>query len=472
LHNFVSEKAQVNFKSTGLDLLIADTYHQAFIVLTALTQAVPAGAVVALVGMLILLFSSALVSASEIAYFSLSPMHLSKIRLSKSKKNLIILHHLGKPKELLATILIANNFINLAIIVISTYVTSRLFDLTHYPVLTFILQVIVVTVLILLFGEVMPKIYATQYPLKVAHIMAQPLLVLRRLLYPLSLILVRSTSVIDKRLLKPGHNISRSDLSEAINITTDETTPEEEKKILKSIVRFGDMEVREIMKSRMDITAAEAKTSFTELLNTIVNSGYSRIPVYSESFDNILGILYVKDLIPHFGNDDRFNWISLLRPAFFIPENKMISNLLNEFQDRKIHMAVVVDEYGGTSGLVTLEDVIEEIVGEITDEFDVATGEINYTKISDDQYIFEGKILINDLCKILEIDDAIFDDIKGESDTLAGLILELEGKIPEKAASIMYRNFVFKIEAADRRRIHKIRVTITHEAKEKEEDHS
>jgi len=436
--------------------------------LTVVNKTVPAGAFIALAGMLLLLCCSAFVSASEIAYFSLSPVHLSKIRLSKSRKNLLILHHLGQPKELLATILIANNFINLAIIVISAYVTSRLFDLTHFPILTFILQVVVVTALILLFGEVMPKIYSTQYPLRVAYVMAQPLRILTKLFYPLSIVLVRSTTVIDKRMSKTGHSITRGDLSEAINITTDETTPEEEKKILKSIVRFGDMEVSEIMKARIDITAVEATTKFTELLATIVSSGYSRIPVYSESLDNILGILYVKDLLPHLDNDDLFKWISLLRSAFFIPENKMISNLLKEFQEKKIHMAIVVDEYGGTSGLVTLEDVIEEIVGEITDEFDVETGEVDYTRISDDQYIFEGKTSINDFCKILEIDDDIFDEVKGESDTLAGLILELEGKIPEKATSITFRNFIFKIESSDRRRIQKIRVTITHETEEKE----
>ncbi|MCX6234937.1 MAG: gliding motility-associated protein GldE [Bacteroidetes bacterium] len=436
--------------------------------LAGIAKVFSTGIIVALLVIIILLFFSAMISASEIAYFSMSPPHLSKIRSSRNKKDTVILHLLGQPKYLLATILIANNFINLGVIVLSTYITTELFDLMVYPVLTFITQVVIVTIIILLFGEVMPKIYATQYPLKVANLMAGPLHIMVNLLFPLSTLLVRSTSIIDKRMTKRGHDISRDDLSEAINITSSEATPEEEKRILKSIVRFGDMQVSEVMKPRMDITAVDAKTTFPELLHIIIRSGYSRIPVYEDAIDNILGILYVKDLIPHLDKQEHYQWFSLLRPAFFIPENKKIDTLLQEFRDKKIHMAVVVDEYGGTSGLVTLEDIIEEIVGEISDEFDEESDVISYTKLDDHNYIFEGKTSINDFCKILDINDDIFDEVKGESDTLAGLILELMGKIPEKSDNIFFRNFVFRIESADRRRINKIRVTLNDETKENE----
>jgi gliding motility-associated protein GldE len=451
-----------------LEFLVALPSLFSVCLLAGMTKVFSAGIIVALLIIFILLFFSAMISASEIAYFSMSPPHLSKIRSSRNKKDTMILHLLGQPKYLLATILITNNFINLGVIVLSTYITTELFDLIVYPVLTFITQVVIVTIIILLFGEVMPKIYATQYPLKVANLMAGPLHIMVILLYPLSNLLVRSTSIIDKRMTKRGHDISRDDLSEAINITSNKATPEEEKRILKSIVRFGDMQVSEVMKPRMDIIAVDAKTTFSDLLQIIIQSGYSRIPVYEDAIDNILGILYVKDLIPHLDKQAQFQWLSLLRPAFFIPENKQIDTLLQEFRDKKIHMAVVVDEYGGTSGLVTLEDVIEEIVGEISDEFDAESDIINYSKLDDHNYIFEGKTSINDFCKILDINDEIFDEVKGESDTLAGLILELMGKIPEKSDNILFRNFVFRIESADRRRINKIRVTLNEETKENE----
>jgi gliding motility-associated protein GldE len=449
-----------------LEIPVADLFFLAVCLLSGIFRSISAGVIIALLSMIVLLLCSAMFSASEIAFFSLSPPQLSKVRTSKSKTSQMILHHLGRPKYLLATILIANNFVNLGVVVISTFITGELVDLAVYPVLTFIVQVVIVTILILLFGEIMPKIYAAQYPLKVAYIMAEPLRLAIKLLYPLSVILVRSTSVIDRRITKKGHTISKSDLSEAIDITSNETTPEEEKKILKGIVRFGDMDVSEIMKSRMHITAAEAKTLFPELMQIIIRSGYSRIPVYEENYDSIIGILYVKDLIPHLDKNEQFNWLVLLRPAFFVPETKMIDDLLQEFRDKKIHMAIVVDEYGGTAGLVTLEDIIEEIVGEISDEFDEEADEISFTKLDERNYIFEGKTSINDFCKVLEIDDVIFDEVKGESDTLAGLILELVGKIPEKAESIVYRNFIFKIESADPRRINKIRVIIKNETEE------
>jgi len=413
--------------------------------------------------MIALLFCSALISGSEIAYFSLNPSQLDEIKTDPTGKNKLIIKHLGTPKYLLATILISNNFVNVAIVILSTYITAGLFNLESFPVLAFVIQVVVVTALILLFGEVLPKIFATQQPVRFAAVMAKPIRFLIRFFWPLSTLLVKSTSFIDKRISKKGHNISRSDLSEAIEITTDEATMEEEKKILKGIVKFGDIEVKEIMKSRVDVTAIDSKTGFHDLLKIIVDSGYSRIPVFEESFDRVLGILYVKDLLPHLGKKEAFNLSTLIRPAFFVPENKRINDLLEEFQEKKIHLAIIVDEYGGTSGIVTLEDIIEEIVGEIIDEYDTEIDEQTYKKLDNNNYVFEGKTTLNDFCKIVEIDDEIFDEVKGESDTLAGLILELVGKIPEKAESVEFGNFIFKVEAADSRRIMKVKVTIKDE---------
>ncbi len=416
-----------------------------------------------LIGLIVitgLLFLSAMVSGSEVAFFSLNPNHLQNLRINKSRRNQLILRLLEKPKRLLATILIANNFINVAIVIIAAYVSAELFDFSKFIVLGFIIEVIVVTSIILLAGEIMPKMYASQHADKFAGFMSKPMTLLIRLFYPLSSILVKSTNMIDRRLSKKGHNISMSELSDAIELTVDDSTREEEKKILKGIVKFGDIDVKEIMKSRVDVVALDINTPFRELLNIILESGYSRLPVYEDSFDKIAGILYIKDLLPHLSKSNDFSWQPLLRPAFFVPENKGINDLLKEFQEKKIHLAIVVDEYGGTSGIITLEDIIEEIVGEINDEFDNQTDEIVYSKLDDNNYIFEGKTSLNDFCKILELDDRIFEDVKGDSDTLAGLILEMEGKIPERNEEIKYRNFLFNIESVDKRRIKRIKVSI------------
>ncbi|MCK4677033.1 MAG: gliding motility-associated protein GldE [Bacteroidales bacterium] len=407
-----------------------------------------------------LLMCSALIAGSEIAFFSLSPLQTEEIKTISSKKNKLITSLLENPKYLLATILISNNFVIVSIVILSTYLTSELFDLHAHPVVTFISQVIIVTTLILLFGEILPKIYATQYPVRFANIMARPLLILKKLCFPLSLFLVRSTSLIDKRISKKGTGISRSDLSKAVDFTSDESTPEEEKNILKGIAKFGATEVREIMKSRVDVTAVDSKTKFPELIEIINDSGYSRIPVFEESFDNILGILYVKDLLPHLGKPTDFQWLFLIRPAIFVPEIKRINDLLKEFKVKKIHLAIVVDEYGGTSGIITLEDILEEIVGEISDEFDTESDMIIYKKLDDNNYLFEGKTLINDFCKILKIDDEIFDEVKGESESLAGLILEIVGRMPEKNEQVSFKEYRFKIISADKRRIKQIKLTI------------
>ncbi len=403
---------------------------------------------------------SALISGSEIAFFSLSPLQTEEIKTVNNKKNQLIIFLLESPKYLLATILISNNFVNVSIVILSTYLTSELFDLHTYTVVTFISQVIVVTALILLFGEILPKMYATQYPVRLANIMARPLMILKKFFFPLSLILVRSTFLIDNRLSKKGTGISRSDLSKAVDLTSDERTPDEERNILKGIAKFGATEVKEIMKPRVDVTAVDSKTKFPELIEIINDSGYSRIPVFDESFDNILGILYVKDLLPHLGNPTNFQWLSLIRPAIFVPEIKRINDLLKEFKVKKIHLAIVVDEYGGTSGIITLEDILEEIVGEISDEFDTESDKVIYKKLDDNNYLFEGKTLINDFCKILKIDDEIFDEVKGESESLAGLILEIVGRMPEKNEQVSFKEYKFKIISADRRRIKQIKLTI------------
>ncbi len=445
----------------------AGIFYNAFIViLDAFVQPFSITILVSLVVLLVLLFFSAMVSGSEIGFFSLGPQHLEKLKQSTSGRGKLILKLLERPKRLLATILIANNFVNVAIVILSTFIASQWFNLSSFPVLAFIVQVVVITALILLLGEILPKMYASVYPVRFSKSMAGVLNVFIKMFYPLSSILVRSTSFLDNRVARKSHVLSRSELSDAIELTAGESTPKEGKKILQGIVKFGDIEVKEIMHSRVDVVALDIEATYTEVMRLIVESGFSRIPVYKESFDNIQGILYVKDLLPHLEKSKQYKWQELLRDAFFVPENKKINDLLQEFQEKKIHLAIVVDEYGGTSGIITLEDVIEEIVGEITDESDSATEEFIFEKIDDVTYIFEGKTTINDFCKIIDVNDDIFDEIKGDSDSLAGLILELEGKIPEKGKETRCRNYIFKIAEVDLKRIKRVMVTITEELDE------
>lgn len=434
------------------------------IILNIYTGPFSPGIIAGIIIMILLLVLSAAISGSEIAFFSLGPAELNDLRNDHSKSGQLVLHLLERPKRLLATILIGNNFVNVAIVIISSFIMAGLFDFSASPLLGFLIQVVIVTALILLFGEIMPKIYASQNAIRTAHLMARPMFVLRKVFYPLSSVLVKSTAIIDKRIAHKGHDISIDDLSEALELTTsDNSTPEEERKILKGIVKFGDIAVKEIMRPRIDVTAVEENIPFSSLMETILDSGYSRIPVYHESFDNVTGILYIKDILPHLGREVEFPWQQLQRTAFFVPENKRINDLLQEFQTKKIHMAVVVDEYGGTSGIVTLEDILEEIVGEINDEFDSETDIPHFTKIDENNYIFEGKTLLNDFCKVLGIEDRIFEDAKGESDTLAGLMLELAGKIPETNEKFQFEKFVFQAETVDKRRIKRIRVSIDNE---------
>ncbi|MBW6460587.1 MAG: gliding motility-associated protein GldE [Bacteroidales bacterium] len=428
------------------------------------------GVITGILVIILLLAASALVSGAEVAFFSLGPNQLHELRLREEKHDLAVLHLVGTPKRLLATILISNNFINVAIIVISTFVTNRLFDFAKQPYwLVFLIQVVVITALILLMGEVLPKVYATRRNIELARFMSGPMQILIKVFYPLSSPLMRSTNLIERKISRKMYNVSMSELSDAIELTSGENTPAEEKKILQGIVKFGDIEVKEIMKSRVDVTAIEITTSFRELLQLIIEAGYSRVPVYEDSFDHVKGILYIKDMLPFLDKDDNFEWTSLLRDAFFVPENKKINDLLQEFQEKKIHMAVVVDEYGGTSGIVTLEDIIEEIVGEISDEHDEPVGDVDYTRLDDRNFLFEGKTSLNDLCKILGINDDIFDGVKGDADSLAGLILELLEKMPDIDEKVSFEQFTFTVKAVDKRRIKRVLVTIA-ETPEEEED--
>lgn len=392
------------------------------------------------------------------AFFSLKPDEIEKLKTQATRSSNTAIELLQKPKKLLATILIANNMVNIAIVIISAILISKLFNFGDKAWLEFLVQVVAVTFIILLLGEVTPKVYATRHGLKMATLMAIPLLILEKLFSPLSFALINSTNFIEKRFKSKGHDISVDAISHAIEITNENSTTEHEKKILKGIVRFGSIEVKQIMKPRLNVVAFDVETSFSDLLYRIIEAGFSRVPIYRESFDNIEGILFIKDLLPYIDEKDDFKWQKLIRPPFFVPENKKIDDLLREFQSKKIHMAIVVDEYGGTSGIVTLEDIIEEIVGEINDEFD--DDEIQYSKLDENNYVFDGKILLNDMYRILNIDGEVFNKARGEADTLAGFILETQGKIPAKNEVFTFENFTFKIEAADKRKIKTVKVTI------------
>lgn len=412
----------------------------------------------AMVGMFLLLLIVALVSAAESAFFSLSPTDMETLRTSGEKTDDKILTLLEAPKRLLATLLISVNFINIAIVILSNYVIEELFDFSSNPLVGFIIQVVAITFLILLIGEVTPKIYATQNPLRASRVLLFFVQVLQRIFYPVSSFLIFTTSLLDKIIKPRAHNISVDELSQALELTVDEDIPEEDHKILKGIVKFGNTDVKQIMRSRVDVVAFESSLGFTKLLDAITSSGFSRVPIYKGTLDNVAGVLYTKDLLQYMDEKDDFNWHSIIRPPFFVPENKKIDDLLREFQHKKIHLSVVVDEYGGTSGIVTLEDVIEEIVGEINDEFD--DDDLIYSRLDDFNYVFEGKAHLNDVYRVLQIDGEAFEDVKGEADTLAGLILELEGRIPTKNEKIQFKNLSFTIEAADNRRIKRVKVTI------------
>ena len=415
------------------------------------------GAIVALLLAVILLGCSAFVSASEIAFFSLSPNDLNEVDKQESMVDKRIKSLLNDSEHLLATILIANDFVNVTIIMLLNYFFANIISWGNSLILQFVVVTVILTFLLLLFGEIMPKIYSAQYPLKFARNAARTLCILKKLFFPLSNLLVRSSFFMKKVVDKKKYNISVDDLSQALELT-DKKEILDESNILEGIIRFGGETAKEIMTPRMDMIGLEINTTYPDVLKCIVDNVYSRIPIYSKSPDNIKGILYIKDLLPHLKKPDNFRWQSLVRPAYFVPETKMIDDLLREFQQNRVHMAIVVDEFGGTSGIVTMEDIIEEIVGEINDEFD--EDERNYVKLNDNTYIFEGKVLLSDFYKVLDSDTNIFEDIEGDADTLAGLLLEIKGDFPRLHEKMDYKNFHFEVLAMDTRRIKQVKVIV------------
>jgi len=421
---------------------------------------------IGLLFIILLLIGSALMSGSEVAFFSFRPDDIENLKTNKDKKSKTVLNLYNNPEKLLSTVLVVNNTINIAIVLLAAFLSSRIFDFSSEPVLGFITNVVAITFLLLFFGEVMPKVYASRNHVSLALFMAYPLTLLEKLFQPVTSLLILSSSFVKKRTMTRRSNLSMDDLSDALELTSEDFT--EDEKILKGIVNFGNTNVSAIMCSRIDVTAIDIKSGFDKIVPVIINSGFSRIPVYSGSFDNVKGILYAKDVLPYTNNPGSFKWQALLRPPYFVPETKKINDLLKEFQTKKIHMAVVIDEYGGTSGIVTLEDILEEIVGEITDESD--DDQILFRKLDEKTYIFEAKILLNDFCKVVGVEEDLLEDVRGESETLAGLILELTGEIPQKDQIIKYRDFIFRIESADRRRIKEIRVEINKNEGENKRD--
>jgi len=414
-------------------------------------------ATISLISSILLLFCSAIISASEVAFFSLDPQTLNELDESEIKADRNLLRLLKNPQRLLATILIGNNFANVAVILLLTHFTTTILNFESAPFLGFIFQAIIITFLLLLFGEITPKVYATQFAKKTALLTVPFISGMEKLFGPFVTLLVNSTSIVNNRLAKHGRtNISMDELSHALELTSN--IKDEDTEILEGIIKFGNIQVVDIMTSRLDMVDVDIKTNYKQLLEIIIKSGYSRIPVYAGTRDNIKGLLYSKDLLPHLDKPANFRWQSLVRQAYYVPETKKIDDLLNEFQENKVHLALVVDEYGGTSGLITLEDILEEIVGDISDEYD--NEEELFTKIDNHTFVFEAKIQLNDFFKIAEIEEDDFVKITDEVETLAGLILELKGDIPAKNEQIGYGRYVFEIVAADNRRIKKVKLYI------------
>ena len=413
--------------------------------------------IVGFVGIFVLLFLSALVSGAEVAFFSLSQKDIDDTIQENNPKGKIISNLLEKPKKLLATLLVANNFLNIGVVVLFSFIGRNIFGNINSASLKFVLEVIVVTFLILLFGEVLPKVYASRNNIKFAKRVAYPIAFLDKLLSPVSLPMRAVTLYLHIKLGKQKTSFSVDQLSQALELTDSEGTSSEEQKILEGIVSFGNTDTRQVMSPRIDIFGLEISESFKVIYPKIIEKGFSRIPVYRDNIDQIEGVLFVKDLLPHIDKDE-FDWTTLIRKAFFIPENKKLDNLLKDFQTLKSHLAIVVDEYGGTSGLVSLEDVIEEIVGDISDEFD--DEHLNFSQIDDKNYLFEGKINMKDFYRIIDVDEDIFECHKGEAETLAGFILEILGNFPKKDQKITFENCVFTVEAVDKKRVKQIKVTL------------
>jgi putative hemolysin len=419
--------------------------------------------VISFIFLLLLLLCSAMISGAEVAFFSLTPADfMTEDGNKRTKSQEIVIKLLEKPKKLLATILVANNFINIAIVLLFDSVSDQLFsglDVVVFGLnLKLIFEVGVVTFLILLFGEILPKVYASRNNVQFSNFMAQPVNFLDALFSPLSTPMRSVTLFLHEKLGKQRSFISIDHLSQALELTSEEDTTKEEQKILKGIVSFGNTDTKQVMRPRMDVFALSDEDNYEEIIPVIIENGYSRIPVYKENIDNVTGILYIKDLLPYIDEKD-FEWISLLREPYFVPENKKLDDLLNEFKEKKNHLAIVVDEYGGTSGLITLEDIIEEIVGDISDEFD--DEDLIYSKLDELNFVFEGRTPLKDFYKIIKLEDpSLFEDNKGEAETLAGFLLEISGDFPQQNEIINFGNYNFKVEAVDDRRIKQIKLTI------------
>jgi len=415
------------------------------------------GVVIAAVLAVVLLIFSGFASGSEIAFFSLSPTDLNDMDADRNRadRNIELLRE--DSERTLATILIANNFVNVTIIMLCNYVFVNLVDFGNAHWLQFLCITVMLTFLLLLFGEIMPKIYARQNPLKFCRRVVGGILVMRRLFWPVESVLLRSGILAKKVVQHDNRVLSVDDLEQALELT-DKDDIKEEQSMLKGIIRFGDETAKEVMTSRQDVVDLDIKSSFADVIHCVVENNYSRIPVYQDNSDNIRGVLYIKDLLPHLGKPATFRWQSLIRPPYFVPETKKIDDLLREFQDNKVHIAIVVDEFGGTSGIVTLEDILEEIVGEINDEYDEE--EKTFTRLNKNTYVFEGKTLLSDFCRILEIDDDEFDEVGGDADTLAGLLLEIKGDFPKIHEKLEYKHYFFEILQLEERRISRVKVVL------------
>lgn len=417
--------------------------------------------------LVLLLICSALISGAEVALFGLSPTEVNELQEQKTVQSNILGKLLERPKKLLATILIANNTINIGIVLLFNLIGDTLFSnintvLFNFISVRFLLEVVVATFLILMFGEILPKVYANRNRMSFSNFMAYPLKVLDFLFSPLSLPMRSGTIFLYDKLGKEKSNLSVDHLSQALELTSDGDTTKEEQKILQGIVSFGNTDTKQVMCPRIDIFSLNDQMKFLEVLEEIKKNGYSRIPVFSENIDNVLGVLYVKDLLPYLDRKS-FNWLTLIRDPYFVPENKKLDDLLSEFQEKKNHLAVVVDEYGGTSGIVTLEDIIEEIVGDISDEFD--DEDLIFSKLDDFNYVFEGKTTLKDFYRVIKLEEEdLFEDNKGESETIAGFVLEIAGSFPKRGEEVIFDNYRFVIESLDKKRLKQIKVTLPHEA--------
>jgi len=414
----------------------------------------------------LLLLCSALISGAEVAFFGLSATDINTIVQDKTARGNIIVKLLDRPKKLLATILIANNTINIGVVLLFNVIGDTLFSninirLFNFISVRFLLEVVVATFLILMFGEILPKVYANRNRVSFSHFMSYPLKVLDYIFAPLSLPMRSATLYLNNKLGKYKSNLSVDHLSQALELTSEGDTTKEEQKLLEGIVSFGNTDTKQVMRPRIDLFALSEDMKFLDVLDEIKTQGYSRIPVFSENMDNVLGVLYVKDLLPYIDRKT-FNWLSLIREPYFVPENKKLDDLLNEFQEKKNHLAVVVDEYGGTSGIVTLEDIIEEIVGDISDEFD--DEDLVYSKLDEFNYVFEGKTALKDFYRVVKIeDDEDFDEQKGESETIAGFVLEIAGNFPKKGEKVVFKDYIFIVESLDKKRLKQIKVILPHE---------